>query len=431
MNKELDLKPLTHQPLSRRALQATGQPIGKLMTQALQFPHLISLAAGFVDNATLPCATVAQTLATLSHDEVRLRKSLQYGATLGMRELSDAIVEWNYSPWPDHQVTVERTLLGAGSNQLLHLLSETILDPGDFVIAAAPTYFVYLGTLRSMGARTLGVRADREGMCMVNLREQLERLEKSGDASRLKAIYCVTDFDNPGSSTLSLARRHELHEIVEYWRRRHGPLLLISDNAYQHLRYDGAALPPLLSLSKSAADFVVDLGTFSKVFSPGIRVGWGVFPQQLIEPLLDIKSNIDFGSPHFSQAVVHEALVSGAMEKHLPTILDGYRAKRDAMGEALQEHLGDTPGVRWNKPEGGMYFWLLLPEHIDTSDNGELWRLATEHGVLYVPGNYCYPSEGQPMERNTMRLSFGVQSPDSIRAGIGRLAEAIHEVLAL
>ncbi len=417
--------------LSQRATHAAGQPIGKLMAQALRFPHLISLAAGFVDNATLPCEAAARVLNTLAADEIRLRKSLQYGTTAGLEELRHAIIEWNYAEWPNHNVTTDRMLLASGSNQLLHLLAETIIDPGDIVIAAAPTYFVFLGTLRSMGARTIGVHADQDGMCMQALRDQLEQLAASGQAHRVKAIYCITDFDNPGGSTLSLERRHEMLQIVEQWRSKHGPLLFISDSAYQHLRYDGEALPPMLSLSTSAPDFVVDLGTFSKVFSPGIRVGWGVFPRALIEPLLDIRSNIDFGAPHLNQSIVHGALASGELENHLPTICDGYRKKRDAMLEALDQHMSDMPGVRWEKPAGGMYVWLRLPEHIDTSESGELWQLATQHGVLYVPGHHCYPAEGQKAEHNTMRLSFGVQSPESIRQGIARLAEAIEELVGL
>lgn len=401
------------------------------MAQALRFPHLISLAAGFVDNATLPCEAASRTMTALANDEVRLRKSLQYGTTAGLEELRNAIIEWSYAQWPKQNVTADRLLLASGSNQLLHLLAETILDPGDIVIAAAPTYFVFLGTLRSMGARTIGVHADQDGMCMQDLRKLLEQLASSGQASRVKAIYCITDFDNPGGSTLSLDRRREMLAIVEDWRSKHGPLLVVSDSAYQHLRYDGEAIPPLMSLSDEAPNFVVDLGTFSKVFSPGIRVGWGVFPRQLIEPLLDIRSNIDFGAPHLNQSIVHGALVSGELERHLPTIQNGYRIKRDAMLSALEQHMAGMPGVHWDKPAGGMYVWLRLPEHIDTSEQGELWQLATRHGVLYVPGHHCYPSEGQKVERNTMRLSFGVQSPDSIRAGIGRLAEAIGELVGL
>lgn len=413
--------------LSTRARQSGGQPIGKLMAQALCYPDLISLAAGFVDNATLPCQVVAQSMTKLGADDVALRRSLQYGSTSGMEELRRAIVDWNYAPWPSHAVTTDRMILSSGSNQLLHLLAEALFDPGDLVITAAPTYFVFLGTIRATGARAVGVRADQDGMCMSALREQLQQIAQAGQASRLKAIYCVTDFDNPGASTLSLERRRELLDIVEDWRRRHGPLLLISDNAYQHLRYSGTAIEPLISLSPMTRDYLIDLGTFSKVFSPGIRVGWGVFPQALIEPLLDIKSNIDFGSPNFNQLVLHEALTSGDLQQHMPTICEGYRLKRDAMLAAMDEHLRAIAGVQWACPNGGLYVWLSLPEHIDASESGRLWRSATEKGVLYVPGHYCYPEHGQPVAKNTLRLSFGVQDAASLRTGIQRLATAIAE----
>jgi 2-aminoadipate transaminase len=399
------------------------------MAQALRFPNLISLAAGFVDNATLPCQAVADSVARLVAKEADLRQSLQYGSTAGLEELRQAIIDWNYSPWPNHGVTPDRMLLTSGSNQLLHLLVEAVVDPGDIVITAAPTYFVFLGTLRAAGAHAVGVKADSDGMCMQALREQLEAISTSGQAARLKAIYCVTDFDNPGASSLSIVRRQELLEIVEAWRLRHGPLLLISDNAYQHLRYEGDPISPLISMSPTARDYLIDLGTFSKVFSPGIRVGWGVFPQSLIEPLLDIKSNIDFGSPNFSQAVIHEALVSGDLQRHLPTICDGYRLKRDAMLTAMDEHFRGLSGLRWAKPNGGLYVWLELPEHIDASENGRLWQLATEQGVLYVPGHHCFPEQGHAVARNSIRLSFGVQSIAGIRTGISRLAAAIGDCI--
>jgi len=401
------------------------------MAQALRFPNLISLAAGFVDNATLPCEAVSRSLNDLACDSNRLRKSLQYGTAAGLDELRQAIIDWSYAEMPGHTVTRDRMLLASGSNQLLHLLAETILDPGDIVIVAAPTYFVYLGTLRSMGARTISVRSDQDGMCVRSLRDQLEQLAEAGQANRVKAIYCITDFDNPRGSTLSLERRREMLQVVEDWRKEHGPMLLISDNAYQHLRYNGEALPPMISLSDAAPDFVVDLGTFSKVFSPGIRVGWGIFPRELIEALLDVRSNIDFGAPHINQSLIHSALTSGDLMQHLPTIRKGYQIKRDAMLEALNEHMADVPGVHWDKPAGGMYVWLRLPEHMDASEQGELWRLATEHGVLYVPGHHCFAAEGQAVECNTIRLSFGVQTPESIRAGIERLAHAVKELSAI
>ncbi len=434
-SKALNSQPQTKQKsilqLSQRAERAAGQPIGKLMAQALRFPNLISLAAGFVDNATLPCEAVTRSLNALASDSNRLRKSLQYGSAAGLEELRQAILDWNYSEMPGETVTTDRMLLASGSNQLLHLLAETILNPGDIVIVAAPTYFVFLGTLKSMGARTISVRSDQDGMCIRSLCNQLEQLAAAGQAKRVKAIYCIIDFDNPRGSTLSLLRRREMLQVVEDWRDEHGPLLLISDNAYQHLRYDGEALPPIMSLSDAAPDYVIDLGTFSKVFSPGIRVGWGIFPRELIEPLLDVRSNIDFGAPHLNQSLIHSALTSGDLIQHLPTIRKGYQIKRDAMLQALDEHMSDLPGVQWDNPAGGMYVWLRLPEHMDASEQGDLWQLATEQGVLYVPGHHCFAAEGQPVEFNTIRLSFGVQNPESIRTGIQRLAQAIKELSAM
>lgn len=416
---------------SRRANLSSGQPIGRLMAQALNFPDLLSLAAGFVDNATLPCAAVRRCLERLAANEPLLRKALQYDSASGSESFRAALVGWSYANWPQSVPDPSRVILTAGSNQFLHLLAEALIDPGDIVIVAAPTYFVFLGTLRGVDARVIGVRADEDGMCLDSLEDTLQRIASCGDGPRVKAIYTVTEFDNPAGSTLSLDRRQRLLDIVRRWRREQGPLLILSDNAYQHLRYEGEALPPISALADDADDFIVDLGTFSKSFSPGIRVGWGVVPEYMSSRLLEIKSNMDFGSPHFSQLVMWEALVTGELESHLPEIRAGYRAKRDAMLAALSQELGEFPGVSWRAPQGGLYVWLTLPEAIDASEQGLLWKCATESGVLYVPGHYCYPSEfvvpGLSVERNTIRLSFGVQSCQGIREGIHRLASAVRE----
>ena len=322
----------------------------------------------------------------------------------------------------------DRIVLTAGSNQFLHLLAEAMIDPGDIVIAAAPTYFVFMGTLKGVDAQVIGVHADEDGICMDALEKQMQTLADAGEAHRLKAIYTVTEFDNPAGSTLSLERRARLLEMVAAWRRQYGPLLILSDNAYQLLRYEGEALPPLTAIDPSCGEFVVELGTFSKSFSPGIRVGWGVVPANMVDGLLELKSNMDFGSPHFSQVLLHEVLKSGELDRHLPGIRQGYRDKRNAMLKALETELGDMPGVIRRHPQGGLYVWLTLPEGMDESESGELWRQATESGVLYVPGHYCFPTEGCPVQKNTIRLSFGVQSSPGIREGIQRLATAIRLV---
>ncbi len=411
--------------LSQRARWATGQPIGELMAQALKYPNLVSLAAGFVDNATLPTGEVSACLEALCADASSLRNALQYDTTAGAPTLREALADWSYTSWPEARPDIERIVLTAGSNQMLHLLAEALIDPGDIVIAAAPTYFVFMGTLKAAGARVVGVAADEDGIDVDALESQMEQLAAEGLAPRVKALYLVPEFDNPAGSTLSLPRRRRLLEIVQRWRARHGSLLVLSDNAYQLVRYEGEPMPPLTALAPEAADFVVELGTFSKSFSPGIRVGWGVLPEWLVRPILEIKANIDFGSPHFNQALMRMALERGLVDVHLPSILTGYRAKRDAMLDALESHLDGVPGVSWRRPRGGLYVWLTLPEHIDASEQGQLWPAATGLGVLYVPGHHCFPPEGCPPRKNTIRLSFGVQSVEGIRRGIARLADAI------
>ena len=421
---------------SQRGEWASGAAIGNLMAQALAYPEMLSLAAGFVDNATLPCDIVANAMSRLASDQTRLRRALQYDATAGNLDLRDAIATFSHRNEPASRPDVEQVVLTAGSNQMLHLVAEAILNPGDIVLCASPTYFVFLGTIRGVGAKAVGVSADQEGMCIEDLKSQLEALEQTGLASKVKAIYCVTEFDNPAGSTLSLARRQELLNVVERWRHKHGEqLLLLSDNAYRELRYEGKDLPSLLSLSGSAKDFVVELGTFSKSFSPGIRVGWGTMPRVMIDRLLDMKSNVDFGSPHFSQMLVLESMQSGDMESHLPRILESYTSKRDAMLGALQESLGSVEGVTWRMPGGGLYVWLTLPNQIDTSEHSLLWKASIDEGVLYVPGHHCYPTfdnRGEPTQvpRNAIRLSFGVQNEVGIRLGIRKLAQAIRATLA-
>lgn len=420
--------------LSLRASLAQGQAIGKLMAQALAHPNFISLAAGFVDNATLPCEAVQECLSHVASTPNALRQSLQYDTTAGNRELRETISQWSYRETPDARPCSERILITSGSNQFLHLISEAIVDPGDIVLVAAPTYFVYLGTLRGIGARVIGIPADEDGIVVDSIQSCLEKLAKEGMADRVKAIYTVTEFDNPAGSTLSLQRRQELLELVARWRREQGPLLILSDNAYQLLRYQGESLPPLLALHENASDFVVELGTFSKSFSPGIRVGWGVVPQWMTSHLLDMKSNIDFGSPHFSQAVMQKAVADGYVDRHLPVIRSGYQVKLTATLDALDKHFGSHPDVHWRVPQGGLYVWVTFPEHIDTSESGPLWDACMEREVLYVPGHHCVPSElAESADQasgmcSSIRLSFGVQDAASIDQGVQKIAEAFEAV---
>jgi len=415
--------------LSQRARLAGGQPISYLMAQALARPELISLAAGFVDQATLPVQETAAAAGKLLSNEVAAREALQYGTTAGYAPLRDALLDAlrqsDHDPASERDLSIEQVVLTAGSNQLLHLVGESLLDPGDIVLCAAPTYFVFLGTISNQGARSVGVESDEQGIVPEALENELARLEMADELHRVKAIYVTSYFDNPGSVSLSEARRPEIVAIARRWSRER-PIYVIEDAAYRELRYDCEDIPSLRSFDEEG-DTVVYAGTFSKSFSPGIRVGWGILPEQLVDPILDQKGNHDFGSPNFAQHLMYRVLEEGLFENHIALLRESYQKKMHAMLDAANEHLAPLEGVRWHVPSGGLYVWVTLPEHVNAGPTGELFDRALEAGVLYVPGEYCYPKEGE-RKHNTIRLSFGVQPVENIRKGIEALAQAIASI---
>ena len=417
--------------LSRRAHWAGGDKlISRLMAEALARPDLVSLAAGFVDQAALPVEATQQALAALWSKLACARAALQYGTTIGYVPLREAILarmtaadgSAGHRPAP----SVDQVVITAGSNQFLHLVADTLLDPGDIVLCAAPSYFVFLASLANVGARTVGVEIDADGMIPEALEQELHRRKAAGKLARVKAIYVVTYYDNPTGITTTLARRQRLIEIARRWSLE-GTIYLIEDAAYRELRYYGDDVPSLVALDEDG-DRVIHAGTFSKSFSPGIRVGWGILPRELVEAVLAQKGNVDFGSPHFNQVLMAVVMEMGLFERHVAAVRQSYREKLDAMLEAAHAELKPL-GVQWVRPNGGLYVWLRLPETIDTGVDGPLFPLAIAEGMLYVPGECCYPQEGCPRRRNVLRLSFGVPSIEEIRRGVKSLARAMQPLL--
>ena len=219
-------------------------------------------------------------------------------------------------------------------------MADTLLDPGDIVLAAAPSYFVFMAALTNVGARTIGVAADDEGIVPEALEEELSRRRKADELGRVKAIYLVSYYDNPRGVTTSLRRRQRLLDIAKRWSRENS-IYVIEDAAYRELRCYGDDVPSLLALAKDDGDGerVIHAGTFSKPYSPGIRVGWGILPRKLVEPVLAQKGNVDFGSPHFNQVLIAAAMETGLFDRHVTTLRESYRRKLDATLRAAEEHL--------------------------------------------------------------------------------------------
>jgi 2-aminoadipate transaminase len=225
---------------------------------------------------------------------------------------------------------------------------------------------------------------------------------------------------------MPLERRVQTVEIAKRWSRENR-IHVISDEAYRELRYWGDDIPSTRACDPTGETVIV-AGTFSKSFAPGIRVGWGILPPQLVGPVHDQKGNVDFGSPNFSQHLMARVLELQRFEPHVQRIRTAYREKLTAMLTAADRYLAPLAGVSWHRPQGGLYVWLRLAETIETGMNGALFEAAVREGVLYVPGEYCFPEAGQPVQRNTIRLSFGVQSCARIAEGVEKLARAIATV---
>ena len=418
--------------LSQAAHRASQQAISYLMQARSANPDCISLAAGFVDETTLPAELVHEAATAVLTPNTAGRSALQYGTTPGMDSLRAvfrhdlARLENN----PDvERLLLDRFVLTAGSQQLLCLVSQALIDPGDICLVAAPTYFVYLSVLEGVGAEVVPVLSDKNGMCPDGLTQTLKTLQDQGKLHRVRLVYAVSYYDNPAGISIEADRRARLVEIVRQWSDDR-PIIILEDTAYRELRYDGPVLPSLWSYDDSG-ESVILARTYSKSFSPGLRVGFGVLPEQLVKPVSDLKGNEDFGSPRLNQHLLAHVLQSGEYAAHVERVIRGYRSKRDAMLAAADDFFSSIPGVEWIRPDGGLYVWMTLPTDVTTGFDSPLFRYAVDVAkVIYVPGELSWPSAWPNRPRNHMRLSFGVQDAAGICEGMQRLAQAVKHILA-
>jgi len=415
--------------LSLRAQQTGDQPISYFMQQAVENPRLISLAAGLVDAGSLPAGEIQNALDHILGDPQRAQAALQYGTTQGYAPLREKLVDrlamLDGISAAESSLRAEDVVITTGSQQLLYLVAEMLVDPGDIVIVEAPSYFVFGGALTSMGARVMSVPMDDDGMNTDALADMLAQLQRTGELDRVRLIYVTDYFQNPTGLTLSLPRRQHIMELARRYSRKHR-LIILEDAAYRELRYEGPDLPSIKSFD-SANEHVILGMTLSKPLAPGLKSGYGYMPRDLVTPLLRFKGNHDFGSSNLTQHLVDRVLETGAYDRHVAHLCDVYRGKRDAMLETLAEEFG--PECRWTEAGGGLYVWLTFPDHVDAGPDSRLMRSALHEGVLYVPGQFCYmSSDATSIRRNEARLSFGVAAPEQLREGIRRLARAYRTV---
>jgi 2-aminoadipate transaminase len=418
--------------LSQLAERTPESPISYFMRLALEDSRLISIAAGFVDEPSLPALEIEAAIKDLFSTRDSARAALQYGTTQGYLPLRQKLVErfaradgttasaLNLSP--------ANVVVTNGSQQLLYMVSEILLDPGDIVITEAPSYFVYHGTLASRGVRVMAVPMDDQGMKTDALEELLNRIAASGELSRLKLIYTVDYFQNPSGLTLSAARRAELMRLVRSFSRDHR-ILVLEDAAYRELRFAGDDIPSIKSLDPEN-QFVIYTSTFSKPCAPGLKTGYGFLPTELVDPIICLKGGHDFGSSNLNQHIADRMLSTGVYDRHAVELQAIYRQKAEAMLEALAAAFLDHPEIRWTRPTGGLYVWLKFPPHVQTGMGSELLRASMREGVLYIPGEYCHVAgDDIPLPSCEARLCFGVATIEQIREAIKRLGKAACALL--
>ena len=423
----------TADKLSARARRTSEPPISGLMAQALTVPGIISLAAGFVDQASLPNEDVLLAAEKILGSPDTGRAALQYSSTMGDERLRGQWMarldqEDGIAP-ATHGFGLEHVMVGNGSQQLLELVSEALIDPGDIVIVEAPTYFVYLGILESLGAHCISVPCDENGMDTAALRRVVDRLRAAGELSRLKIIYCMTYFTNPMGANLSMERRDELFDIVAELNEGGEMVYLLEDAAYQALRLDGEHLPPV-KLRDTDNEFVIYTQSFSKAFSPGFKLGFGILPESILSAVRRLKGNADFGTSNFTMQLAAELFDCGAFDRHGELLRQAYREKRELFWNALYSEL--PAAVEAVYPRGAFYVWARL-SGVDASGDGPLFAAALEEGVLYVPGRCCYAPDVRdtPEAKSSLRLSFGLPEPEVMLVGVERLGRAVRRVLSL
>jgi 2-aminoadipate transaminase len=370
---------------------------------------VISFAGGLPDTSTFAPGFFTELMGRVATESVA--KALQYGPTEGLADVREAIACVMEAEGMD--VDPDAILPTSGGQQAIDLVCKILIDPGDVIIAEAPTYPGAVPTFCSYQADVIQVPIDRDGMRIEKLREALARLDEEG--RRPKFIYTIPNFHNPAGVTMSLERRHELLQIVG-----ERELLVVEDNPYGLLRYEGEPIPPLYSLDH---EFVIYAGTFSKILAPGLRIGWLVAPPPVLSKLILGKGSADLCSSSISQYFVAEYFQSGPWLSYVRSLSEIYRRRRDVMLDALAEHFPRE--ATWTHPQGGLFLWATLPDYIDTTD---LLARAINQRVAFVPGRAAYV-DGRG--GSDMRLNFSGVNEDEIREGIRRLGEVVREQVAL
>ena len=387
-------KPIDWQ-FSTRAQQLQSSVIREILKVTMR-PEIISFAGGLPSPATFPVERMKAAFDTVLSNQGKV--ALQYGPTDGYGPLRDWIAQSLSTD--DCKISMEQVLMVSGSQQALDLIGKVLIEDHSKVLVETPSYLGALQAFSVYQPEFVSVPTDDNGL----LPQEVAKI-----AAGARLLYALPNFQNPTGRTMPVERRLQLVQVCEKLG-----LPLIEDDPYGALSYRNEPLPKMLTMNP---DGVIYMGSFSKVLTPGIRLGYVVAPAPLIRKLEQAKQAADLHTSQLTQMVVYETIKDGFLKEHIPSIRTLYANQCQVMLDALDEFF--PAGVTWNRPEGGMFIWLTLPKHIDCM---QLLEEAIEQHVAFVPGASFYANAP---EKNTLRLSFVTVPPEKIREGVAKLAKLI------
>jgi 2-aminoadipate transaminase len=372
--------------------------------------EIISFAGGLPDPDTFPIDEIAEITNEILMDNGKT--ALQYGATEGYIPLREELIK--FLATDGVKADLDNVIVTTASQQALDIVGKIFIDPGDVVIVERPTYVGAISAFNSYKSKMVGIEMDDEGMLMDLLSEKLIELDKVG--TKPKFIYVIPDFQNPGGYTMSFERRKKLLEIASK-----NNLLIIEDSPYRAIRYRGETIPSLQSMDKEKR--VISLYTFSKILFPGMRLGWVVGPAEIVDKFVVAKQAMDLCTPPFNQAIVAEYLRRGKLYDNISSTIINYKAKNELMLNKLDEYMPKGQGLKWTKPDGGLFLWVTCPDSVNTED---IFYEAIKQNVAYVTGSAFY---GENPQYNSLRLNFSYPTLEQIDTGIMRLAKVLENNL--
>lgn len=365
----------------------------------VKLEDIYSFAGGYPSADTFPLQTIRSIMEKVI--EKYGASAFQYGATQGLLQLREVLSRRYNEP-------IERIQITSSSQQGIDLCTRIFANPGDVILTSNPSYLGALQSFHSYRAEVVGVAHNEDIVIFKkNFINTIEKIKSEG--KHLKFLYMIPDFQNPSGETLSFEERTILAELAEEY-----DFLIVEDSPYRELRYSGKSIPTIYSI---APDRVLHLGSFSKIFAPGFRLGWIFADPALIDKIYVCKQSLDLCPPVFDQYVAAEFMSCGELDKNLKRSVDLYRRKRDLVLSLLEENMPET--VSWTHPEGGLFIYVTLPEGFDSV---AFYDKALAAGVAYVAGNFfCTDGSG----KNTMRLNFSFMDEERIRKGIAVLTDLL------